>query len=67
MVPLLAGITMWLVLPLNLGKIMGVLRVRFQWQEEVGVSNAQTNSGANIPWFSFILLSKRGDNFKIEH
>ena len=35
-------------------KIMGVLSVCLQWEEEGGVSNAQTKSGANIPWFLFI-------------
>ena len=49
---LLAGITTWLVLPLNLGKNNGsFLSVCLQWEEEGGVSNAQTKSGANIPWF----------------
>ena len=33
---------------------MGVLSVCLQWEEEGGVSNAQTKSGTNIPWFLFI-------------
>ena len=60
---LLAGITTWLVLSLNLGKHYGSFKCLFQWEEEGNVSIAQTKSSENIPWFLFILL--RGDNFKI--
>ena len=60
MVPLLAGITMWLVLPLNLGKIMGVLRVCFQWEEKGGVSNAQTKSGETITLVFIYFVEQEG-------
>ena len=52
---LLACIITWLVLPLNLGKKNGSFKCLFAMGGgRGGVSNAQTKSGANIPWFLFI-------------